>query len=183
MSDKRLFMRLAAVHKLDCAMVFDGPEPELVLNPEELARTLGSDELGRYAEACKPVYEDLRRIVGQLAGLSILSRLTQSKDVADLKELDNCRERWARTADRLGALSTPTGADRHRRQLDASHHFSGLALRTFSEAVSGSADSDANDRLDLLIKRAYAHLAAASVDRAGLQMVDFANACCSCMQR
>jgi hypothetical protein len=30
------------------------------------------------------------------------------------------------------------------------------------------------------IKRAYAHLEAASAPRAGLQMVDFTHACCAC---
>ncbi len=177
MGDKRLFMRLASGHKPSCSMSFDGPEPEAVADPAELARTLGDDALARYAADCRPIYDDLRRVVGQLAGLSILLRLTASREVAGLAELDACRARWREAGERLAALDAPAAAARHRRQLDACRHFCGLVMGTFSEAF----DESRADEADLMIKRAYAHLSAASADRAGLQMVDFANACCSCM--
>jgi hypothetical protein len=60
-----LFTRLAATHKPDCMLSLDGPLPEAVPDPDELARTLGSDAVARYATACRPIYEDLRRVIGQ----------------------------------------------------------------------------------------------------------------------
>lgn len=180
MTNKHLFRRLAATHKPTCTLALDGPLPEAVADPAELARTLGSDQLARYAVECKPIYEDCRRIIGQLAGLSILMRLTANRETRDLDELKSCRERLLQARNRLEALQVPTGAAPHRRQLETCVHFCGLAMGTFSDALSAVGNEQELDEADLLMKRAYAHLAAASADRAGLQMVDFSNACCSC---
>jgi len=180
MTGKLLFTRLVATHKPTCSLALDGPLPEVVADPAELARTLGSDELGRYALDCKPIYEDCRRIIGQLAGLSILMRLTANRETRDLDELKSCRERLQQAGTRLEALQVPAGAAPHRRQLETCVHFCGLAMGTFSEAMRMAGDEHELDAADVLMKRAYAHLLAASAERAGLQMVDFANACCSC---
>ena len=69
-----LFTRLAQSHKPDCVLSLGGPLPETVASPDELAVTLGSDAVARYAAACRPVYEDLRRIIGQISGLVILAQ-------------------------------------------------------------------------------------------------------------
>lgn len=180
MTGKQLFTRLAASHKPSCTLAMDGPLPEAVADPDELARTLGSDALARYAADCRPIYEDCRRIIGQLAGLSILIRLTACRETRDLDELKNCRERIRQARARLEALGVPEGAAPHKRQLETAVHFCGLAMGTFSEALRAAGDAQELDVADVLMKRAYAHLSAASADRAGLQMVDFSNACCSC---
>ncbi len=73
MSATDLFWRLSESHKPDCPMSLEGLEPEAVPEPEELALVLGSDAVAHYAKACRPIYEDLRRIIGQLAGLLILA--------------------------------------------------------------------------------------------------------------
>lgn len=175
-----LFMRLAATHKPDCHMSLDGPPPETVPDPEEMARTLGSDAVGRYAAACRPIYEDLRRVIGQVSGLLILARLTSRTEMSDLNELQLCRARWCDAAERLAALEAPTGLSRHKLQLTSAHQFSGEAINAFA-GLRGGVDKTAEfDRMGLQIKRAYAHLEAASSSKAGLQMVDFTHACCSC---
>ncbi|MGV8987280.1 MAG: hypothetical protein ACOH2H_13475 [Cypionkella sp.] len=175
-----LFTRLAATHKPDCMLSLEGPLPELVPNPEELARTLGTDAVAHYAAACRPIYEDLRRVIGQLAGLLILARLTARTEMADLPEMTQCRARWQDAAQRLGTLSPPTGLQRHKAQLDSAHAFSGLVMKAFSDLRPTGDTTPQLDLMSVQIKRAYAHLDTASSTKAGLQMVDFSHACCAC---
>jgi len=180
MRTTNLFTRLAQDHKPDCILSLEGPAPEAVPDPEVLARSLGSDAAGLYADACRPVYEDLRRIIGQLAGLLILARLTVHPQVADLVEMDRCRARWNDARERLHTLAVPFGLARHKRQLESAHGFAGEALRAL---LAPRPTGDVETRFDhtsLLIKRAYAHLQAASSQKARLHMVDFSHACCFC---
>ncbi|WP_417721873.1 hypothetical protein [Salipiger sp.] len=175
-----LFSRLATVHRPDCAIFADGPAPAPVPDPETMARDFGSDAAARYAAACRPLYEDLRRVVGQLAGLLILAQLTTRAEVADLDELSTCRARWQQATDRLVGLAVPAPLQPHLDQLRAALDFSGQAVRTFSDLRPHGDNTAAFDRIAASVQRAYAHLRAASSDRAGLEMVDLAHACCSC---
>lgn len=180
MTETDLFTRLAATHKPDCMLSLDGPLPEPVPSPDELARTLGSDAVALYAQACRPVYEDLRRVIGQLSGMLILARLTRKIEIADLPEMAQCRARWHEAGMRLGALVPPSGLQQHKTQLDSAHVFSGLVI---SGVLGLRRGPDIEPQLDLMsvqIKRAYAHLEAATAPKAGLQMVDFSHACCAC---
>ncbi len=182
MTDLDLFTRLAATHKPDCMLSLEGPLPEPVPDPESMARTLGSDAVALYAQACKPIYEDLRRVIGQLAGLLILARLTARTEMADLPELQQCRARWDDATQRLAALQAPTGLQAHKVQLGNAHSFSGLVLNGIG-ALRPSGDKVPQlDLMSVQIKRAYAHLDVASSTKAGLQMVDFTHACCACAQ-
>ena len=174
------FTRLAAIHKPDCMLSLEGPVPEAVPDPDVMARTLGSDVIGLYATACRPIYEDLRRIIGQLAGLLILARLTARSEMADLTEMKQCQNRWHEAAQRLGALAAPTALERHKSQLNNAHAFSGLVMRSFPELRATADNTMKLNLMTVQIKRAYAHLEAASSVKAGLQMVDFSHACCSC---
>ncbi|MBP8932173.1 MAG: hypothetical protein KBG46_12955 [Paracoccus sp.] len=179
-NESALFTRLAQTHRPDCLLSLDGPPPQPAPDPGELARTLGSDAVAAYASACRPIYEDLRRIIGQCAGLAILARLTSRNEIRDLPELAQCEARWKAAAERLAALPSPGGVAGHRAQLEHAHGFSGLALRTFLEIRGREGLEAALDLAGLQIKRAYAHLEAASAAKAGLQMVDFTHACCAC---
>lgn len=174
----QLFTRLVQTHKPDCILSLDGPDPVPASSPEELARTLGSDALGRYAAACRPIYEDLRRVIGQLSGLAILARVSTHRDLADLPELNRCEERLKTTAERLESLYGPSGTERHKQQLEAAFSFSRLAMGTFSSFRRTTPVEEVLDKAEIAIKRAYAHLRAASSSRAELEMVDFSNACC-----
>ena len=101
-NESALFTRLAQTHRPDCLLSLDGPPPQPAPDPGELARTLGSDAVAAYASACRPIYEDLRRIIGQCAGLAILARLTSRNEIRDLPELAQCEARWKAAAERLG---------------------------------------------------------------------------------
>lgn len=180
MTEPDLFTRLAATHKPDCMLSLDGPVPRAVPSPDELARTLGSDAVARYAQECRPVYEDLRRVIGQLSGLLILARLTGKAGIADLPEAAQCRARWHEAGQRLGGLAPPPGLHGHKAQLDSAHGFSGQVIALVPQVRTGPDAEAQYDRMTVLIKRAYAHLEAASAPKAGLQMVDFTHACCAC---
>lgn len=175
-----LFTRLAATHKPDCMLSLEGPLPEAVLDPDKMARTLGSGAVARYATACRPIYEDLRRVIGQMAGLLILARLTRRTEMADLPQLVQCRARWNDAAGRLGLLQPPSGLQLHKAQLAAAHAFSGQVMAGFSALRPAQDMTTQLDLMSVQIKRAYAHLDAASAPKAGLQMVDFTHACCAC---
>lgn len=177
---RALFDRLTSVHRPDCTFFADGPLPVPVAGPDDLAPLLGSDTVARYAAECRPVFEDLRRVVGQLAGLMILAQLTQSSEVAGLTELANCRRRWAEAGERIQALACPDALAPHRGQIEAAHAFSGLALGTFSELRPRGDNEAAFDTISRHVRRAYAHLSAATAEKAGLAMVDLSHACCSC---
>ncbi|MBI4924011.1 MAG: hypothetical protein HY834_19940 [Devosia nanyangense] len=180
MSSIDLFTRLTSTHKPDCILSLHGPAPEAVPDPEQMARALGSEAVSVYATACRPIYEDMRRIIGQLAGLLILARLTERPEMADLTEMKSCQSRWQDAAQRLGTLVAPPGLDRHKLQLESAHAFSGRVMGTFPELRAGNVNGAQLDRMSVQIKRAYAHLNAASSVKASLQMVDFSQACCSC---
>lgn len=180
MTNTDLFARLASGHKPDCMLSLEGPLPELVPDPGQLAITLGCDATGRYAAACRPIYEDLRRIVGQLSGLLILARLTSKSEMEDLDELKKCRERWQNASEHLAALIAPPGLEKHRTQLQSAHGFCGLVMRTFPDLRAQTDNTERLDHMSIQIKRAYAHLEHASSAKAGLEMVDFSHACCSC---
>ncbi|OYU19347.1 MAG: hypothetical protein CFE34_05725 [Rhodobacteraceae bacterium PARR1] len=180
MTEPDLFTRLAATHKPDCLLSLDGPLPQAVPNPDELSRTLGSDTVARYAQDCRPIYEDLRRVIGQLSGLLILARLTAKSDIADLPEAAQCRARWVEAGQRLGCLNAPAAVQGHKAQLDSAHSFCGQILAQVPQLRRGPEAETQFDRMTVQIKRAYAHLEAASAPKAGLQMVDFTHACCAC---
>lgn len=181
MPTQQLFTRLTTVHRPDCDLVADdGVLPAAVPDPAQMAAALGSAAAAAYADECRPLYDDLRRIVGQIAGLAILAQLTGSADVAGLDELESCRRRWSAAAGRLGRLTAPPALVAHRAQIEAAHVFSGRALGTFPQIRPRGDNEAAFDAIARLVRRAYAHLSAASAPRAGLEMVDLTHACCSC---
>lgn len=173
----RLFTRLAETHKAGCEFALDGPLPEAAPCPEALAATLGSQDMARYATDCRPVYEDLRRIIGQISGLLILARLTAQRQVADLPEHAACLARMAQAQTRFDAIAPVPGSTAHRDQLEAALGFSRLALRTLSQAREPGFEA-ALDLAGQQVKRAYAHLRGATAPKAGLEMVDLSQACC-----
>lgn len=176
-----LFQRLAHVHRPDCALL-QHPAEEAVEAPAEeaLLEALDSEAAAAYALACRSIYEDLRRIIGQLAGLLILGRLTRRVDFLDFEHVETCRARWREAAERLAVLRAPGGLAAHKGRIAASHELCGCILKGLP-TLTAQADSDrAFDRMGEQIAQAYRHLSAASSDKAGLSMVDFSHACCTC---
>lgn len=183
MSETRaLFDRLVTVHRPDCSLLSSPGSFAATPVPgeAELAAAFGSDASSAYALKARVIFEDLRRIVGQLAGFLILARLTRRHELLDLPEMEQARERWRKSAAALAALAAPSPLSRHRQRLEAAVACCGDVLGQI-EALSRPGRSDealdcAGDR----IKDAYRALQSTASDRAGLVMVDFTHACCSC---
>lgn len=173
-----LFDRLAHTHKPDCVLSLEGPRPQAVPAPHELAATLGSDAIARYASECRPIYEDLRRVIGQISGLLILAQLTTRRDILDLPELQNCETRLKQARERFSTLSASNGTVQHKAQLEAALSFCVAAMKTFAKIRGRESLDPVIDLTGRQIKRAYVHLQAASSEKAGLAMVDFSQACC-----
>ncbi len=183
MSDTRaLFDRLVTVHRPDCAL--PGSAGSFVASPvigeEELARQLGTGAAAAYALQARIVFEDLRRIVGQLAGFLILARLTRRHELLDLPELQLATERWQRSKAALAALSAPAPLSGHKQRLDEAVGCCGEVLCQIEDLASPHRSDRALDLAGDRIKDAYRALQSTASEKSGLVMVDFSHACCNC---
>lgn len=183
-SGAALFERLAVLHRPDCAAL-GAPGPvaaEDLPDAEAVARVLGSEAAGRYGMAARDIYEDLRRVVGQLAGFLILVRLTERPDLPDLADFKACAARWRRAGEGLAGLTPPGPLAGHRDALALSHRLCGQLLETLPGWSRSLEREAAFERMSAAIRGAYSALQAASSERAGLRMVDLSHACCTCGQ-
>ena len=180
MNDDNLLLRMNTIHSPDCT-IFEGsgPTPAPVLTPEDLQASGMTDEVAGYADDCRPLFEALRRVIGQLSGLLVLAQVADKTGILDFDEYKNARSRCREAYALSERLQAPEGLAPHLEQLRAALSFSNAAVERFDGLRSGSGQPEF-DAIGSAIKRAYAHLRAASSERAGLSMVDLTNACCSC---
>lgn len=165
-----------AVHALGCDLL------DLPAAPADWLAdiTSDSDELIRYAEALRPGYDRLGRIIGQLAGLFILARLG-SRFEADWPAVASVVEQGRHAEADLHAVQAPAVAARH-------HAYVLEALRKVMEVVHGfdtwlPARQPLRDRLDgwtRELQLAGTMLSGAAAESLGLMPVDFSQACCNC---
>lgn len=183
-SASRFVERAVTIHRYDCTAA---PVSTLYCDAiaEDVVTTGGipDDAIVCYAVATRPVYDGLRRSIGQLAGLLVLVAAGGRRDVLDLPELAIARDRWHELENQLTGVAVPRGLDRHFSRLQRAHALTGEVLDGFDAARD---EGNWQVRIDCAaetIKTAYACLQAASEPRAGMTMVDFNHACCSCAQR
>lgn len=175
---KKKFERLVVLHRPDCSAL----EISNVGTLEDSGSLqLTQDDAIKYATQARPIYEALRRVVGQIAGLLILAQLTRTHEVLDLPELVACEDRCKEASERIKALSGSAGkAGGHFGMLEASHRLCRSILDTFPQWRT-SPDPDVEFSLmEERLRAAYQYLTAGSWEKGGLSMVDFRNACCSC---
>ena len=137
-----------------------------------------------YLSTLRPVYDAMKRCLGQMAGLLLLLQ-TRCLDPhrADVMH-DAMREILVELSDRLCVLKAPEGAQRHFHGLEALVR----QLEAGAEQLSRQKDliDPASADLDALVRRLFAiqqGLLAAAEPRAGLSPVDFTAACCTCRPR
>lgn len=186
MSAKRFFERAVTVHRYDCELVA-APQPSDAESGDSqppIDKDGTTDEaIVRYVVATRPIYDGLRRLIGQVAGLLVLAEAGGRRDVLDLPDIPAACEQWAEVKQRLGALQAPHGLEAHRVRLETAHATVGEVLDEFGLARLRRDWQQHLDRAAERIKHAYAWLQAASEPRAGMTPVDFNHACCSCAQR
>jgi hypothetical protein len=137
------------------------------------------DRTVRYVTAAQPLFEDLRQVAAQLAGLLVLAA-TGSKDASPHHPmLESAKLVCVQAIDgvnRVGALTSDHTRAHHRQLADA--------VAALTDTL-GSADSWPIDVDAVLIplRLAYAHLQNASLLLPGFQMVSFEQACCTIPNR
>ncbi|MBZ9987398.1 hypothetical protein LB572_09840 [Mesorhizobium sp. BH1-1-5] len=185
MSAKRFFERAVTIHRYDCELIAAPPsDAESGETKQAIENDPAANEaVVRYVVAARPIYDGLRRLIGQVAGLLVLAEAGGRRDVLDLPDIPAARERWAEVEQRLGALQAPGGLEGHLARLETAHATLGEVLDDFGLARLRRDWQQHLDRAGDRIKHAYAWLQAASEPRAAMTPVDFNHACCSCAQR
>jgi hypothetical protein len=179
MQPTRSYALLDAVptlHSADCDSRKAGPNPASA--GVAIDRGL-PDEIAGYVIGARRVYSDLRRLVGQIAGLLILAQASNRKEALDLPILAAARELWLSVPEQMERLRAPGRLDANLYHLRSAHRllgscFDSLGAFRYKDEKPNLTDALAN------IARAYSHLQSASEPRAGMTMVDFSQACCHC---
>lgn len=177
------FRRAVTVHRDGCEAAARGQaaaRPSAPLEASGLDLAVRDGASTRYELAVRPVYEHLRRVIGQISGLIILQRMGGGSDLLDLPEVAALHERMSCLDDALASLSVPGPLEHHADRLRLSNRSCRTAAAELADAARGKDPAAALDRAGESIRLAYAALQAASDVRAGLLMVDFSHACCSC---
>jgi hypothetical protein len=170
-----------AIHDPDCS-TWDTPAES---GAGHLVAIGYQDErIAAYLSTLRPVYDAMKRCLGQMAGLLLLlqTRCLDSQRAGITH--DAMREILAGISDRLRALKAPEGAQRHFRSLEALVR----QLEAGAEQLDRQKDlvDPASADLDALVRKLFAiqrGLLEAAEPRAGLSPVDFTAACCTCRPR
>jgi hypothetical protein len=164
------------IHSADCQTWSESSN--LLIQGAEINQEL-PDEVVAYALGARRVYSELRRLVGQIAGLLILAQASGRRDAFDLPTLAAANDLWRSAPEQLEKLRVPRGLDANLYHLRSAHKLLGGCL----DALSAPRLSD--NRPDLTaaladLAGAYSQLQSASEPRVGMTMVDFSHACCNC---
>lgn len=136
-------------------------------------------EVISYGLAARRVYSDLRRLVGQVAGLLVLVQASQKRQALDLPILTGAQALWLEIPDRLKVLRVPGTLDSNFYHLKSSYELIGGCISALSNLANIEGAPDLTIALGNLAL-AYRHLQSASSDRLGMTMVDFRQSCCNC---
>jgi hypothetical protein len=142
------------------------------------------ERIAAYLSTLRPVYDAMKRCLGQMAGLLLLLQTRCLDPHRAGVTHDAMRDLLAELSDRLRALKAPEGAQRHFRGLEALVR----QLEAGAEQLNRQKDliDPASADLDALVRRLFAiqhGLLEAAEPRAGLSPVDFTAACCTCRPR
>jgi len=170
--------RPRSVHAPDCS-IWDTPTE---YSAEALAtQGIAKEGASIYFAAIQPLYGAINRVLGQFAGILILSQSGASDGAMRPVSLDVAAQQLREARERLGAVAAPAGAARHRDLLGAvAADLAKIesALRRRGElADPSSLDLDDFTRRLTDVRRRLLGLAE---PRAGIAPVDFRHACCSC---
>src|ERR1043166_2914380 len=133
------------------------------------------DRTVAYVIAAQPVFEDLRQVAAQLAGLLVLSATGSKESTPDHPMLAASKQVLAHAQDgvkRAGALVTGRAHLHYKRLVDASDALNQALIH----AGAWPRDIDA---VLLPLQQAYTHLQQTSRRLPGFPIVDFHQGCCA----
>lgn len=136
-----------------------------------------SDAVIAYALAMRPLYDSLKRVIGQAGGLLILAETTGKAEAIDLPSLAHAEDALRDVRERLAALPAPTSLAVHRQRIETACRLAAIALDALRKLTAKA--MELAPALEAL-SRSYQLLQSASDSRFGLMMVDFRHACCTC---
>jgi hypothetical protein len=177
---RALFERAVTLHREDCSALAEPARftaSAVAAQPDEAL----ADQVVAYRVGAGKAYEAFRRLIGQLAGLLILVQASGRREVLDLPDLPIADERWQQAGETLAGLDAPGGLAAHKAKLDVTWTHIGAGLRHFRRFGQIGGGETALAIASNEINAAYQALRSASDMEAGLSMVDFSQACCSCM--
>lgn len=177
---RALFERAVTIHRADCAAVAGsgGFAASDATAPMEMSAA--PEALVAYRLGAAAVFDTLRCLIGQISGLLILVEVSGRRDILDLPDLGLARERLDTAEAAIAGLSAPGALAAHRAQLARTQRLVGESLDAFGRCGEATGGAAALAEASARIANAYQVLKAASDVEAGLTMVDFRQACCTC---
>lgn len=168
------------IHAAACSAWDVLPEPA----PETLTATgYRTDAQAAYLAAARPLYDGLKRCVGQLGGVLLLMQ-TKGLDRARADVvLGSVRDQLGELEERMRAVRVPGAAQRHYGELERLLGLLGGVYRRVERKAEliDPASKDLDEAIATLLA-CHGGLLAAAEPRAGLAPVDFGAACCTCRQ-
>lgn len=136
-----------------------------------------TDDVLAYVIDFQRAYSTVRRLVGLVAGMLLLSQSRGKTDAVDWSAIGGARETWNEAESNIRRLQPPPSVEGSRRHLEHAHHLIGSCL-----AALGSPEMISNEtslQLGLRsVAESYRHLQYASLPGLGITMVDFSHGCC-----
>jgi hypothetical protein len=177
---RALFERAVTIHREDCAAV-TGPGGFAASDADAPVEASAAPEaLVAYRIGAAAVFDTLRCLIGQISGLLILVEVSGRRDILDLPDLGLARDRLATAEAAIAGLSAPGALAAHRARLTRAQRLVGESLLAFARCGAAAGGAAALSEASARIATAYQVLKAASDVEAGLTMVDFRQACCTC---
>ncbi len=169
------------IHGSDCS-IWDAPADS---QPDALMSVGYRDErVVVYLSSLRPVYDGIKRCLGQMAGLLLLLHTRGLDPQRGGLMRSSMREQLAEASNRLRSLRAPEVARPHFAALDMLLDMLKANANRLDRQVN-LIDPSAAD-LDALMKSLFAvhqGLLAAAEPGAGISPVDFKAACCTCRPR
>jgi hypothetical protein len=145
------------------------------VTPDKEPRPSGSgaidDDTAAYVLETHKLFEDLRQIAAQLAGLLVLSAAGSNSAGPHHPMLESARQLYRETVERLNHAHVPKRARPHHRHLLE-------ATAALGEALAAASRGLTIDPILIPLRVAYAHLQHASSELPGFSMVAFDQGCC-----
>jgi hypothetical protein len=129
----------------------------------------------QYALVTLPVFNALKRLLGQLGGMLLLKQLAICEDGAEHQMMISVRERFKHVTDLIRDRRIPRFAVAHNQRLNETLELAGKVFDLIQEP-----DPAVEVALRLL-QFARKHLMAASDPQAGMTLVNFQQGCCCCL--
>jgi hypothetical protein len=177
---RALFERAVTIHREDCAAVAGAGGFAASDATAPIETSAAPEALVAYRLGAAAVFDTLRCLIGQISGLLILVEVSGRRDILDLPDLGLARERLATAEAAIAGLSAPGALAAHKARLARAQRLVGESLAAFARLGDAAGGAAALAEASARITTAYQVLKAASDVEAGLTMVDFRQACCTC---